>query len=102
MSYGEIGPWSEIKLDIIREYASAYSRILNAQGRFEHLYIDAFAGSGVHVSRMTGNFVPGSPLNALLVLQRHFRICVRFRQYERGRMTAFHDRQGSTNDEVSL
>ncbi len=37
-----------------------------------------------------------------LVLQRHFRICVRFRQYERGRMTAFHDRQGSTNDEVSL
>ncbi len=67
MSYGDIGPWSEIKLDIIREYASAYSRILNAQNRFEHLYIDAFAGPGVHISRMTGKFVLGSPLNALLV-----------------------------------
>jgi hypothetical protein len=27
----EIGRWSEVKLDIIREYAAAYSTILSAQ-----------------------------------------------------------------------
>lgn len=65
----EIGPWSEIKLDIIREYASAYSRILAAQKspKLFHVYIDAFAGAGVHISRTTGGFIPGSPFNALLI-----------------------------------
>ena len=49
----EIGYWSEIKLDIIREYAKAYSTILAAQEkpRFHHVYIDAFAGAGVHLSK---------------------------------------------------
>ncbi len=30
-------------------------------------YIDAFAGAGQHVRKATGELVPGSPLNALLV-----------------------------------
>ena len=30
-----------------------------------YVYIDAFAGPGVHISRRTGEFVLGSPLNAL-------------------------------------
>ncbi len=30
-------------------------------------YIDAFAGAGKHISKTTGEFVPGSPLNALNV-----------------------------------
>src|SRR5512147_3237396 len=65
----EIGPWSEVKLDIIREYAKAYSQILSAQKqlRLHHVYIDAFAGAGVHLSRSTKEFVAGSPLNALNV-----------------------------------
>jgi three-Cys-motif partner protein len=69
LEFDEIGYWSEIKLDIVREYAAAYSRILAAQThpRLEHVYIDAFAGAGVHVSKLTGDFVAGSPLNALLV-----------------------------------
>lgn len=69
MKYDEIGYWSEVKLDIVKEYASAYSRILNAQRNpsLYHLYIDAFAGAGVHVSKRTGEFVKGSPENALLV-----------------------------------
>ena len=58
-----IGPWSEVKLDILREYAVPYSKILS--GRFHHLYIDAFAAGGVHVSRTTGDDVPGSALIAL-------------------------------------
>jgi three-Cys-motif partner protein len=50
-------------------YASAYSRIMSSQAspQFYHLYIDAFAGAGKHISRSTGEFVPGSPENALLV-----------------------------------
>ena len=64
----KIGYWSEIKLDIIRDYAKEYSRILTAQERprFHHVYIDAFAGGGMHLARSTGDYVPGSPLNALL------------------------------------
>ncbi len=67
--FDEIGYWSEIKLDILRDYATAYSKILSAQTkpRFEHAYIDAFAGAGLHLSRTTNEFVPGSPLNALRI-----------------------------------
>ena len=65
--FDEIGYWSEVKLDIIREYAAAYSRILNAQNGLSHIYIDGFAGAGVHRRKETGDFVPGSPLNALNV-----------------------------------
>lgn len=69
LQFDEIGYWSEIKLDIVREYAAAYSRILAAQThpRIKHVYVDAFAGAGVHVSKQTGAFIPGSPLNALQV-----------------------------------
>jgi three-Cys-motif partner protein len=65
--FDEIGYWSEIKLDIIKEYAQAYSRILSSEtkGKFIHVYIDGFSGSGIHLSKTTGEFVPGSPLNAL-------------------------------------
>lgn len=65
----EIGYWSEIKLDIIQEYAQTYSQILSAQKhpKLKHIYIDGFAGAGMHISRQTGEFKPGSPLNALWV-----------------------------------
>jgi three-Cys-motif partner protein len=62
--YDVIGPWSEVKLDILREYASPYSRIVTSYG-FHHLYIDAYAAGGSHISRATGEIVPGSPLIAL-------------------------------------
>lgn len=65
----EIGPWSEVKLDILRRYAVEYSKILSNQKHppFFHVYIDAFAGTGYHLSETTGEMVLGSPLNALLV-----------------------------------
>ena len=65
----EIGPWSEVKLDIIKRYAVEYSKILSNQKNpaFFHVYIDAFAGTGFHVSETTGEMVLGSPLNALNV-----------------------------------
>lgn len=71
--FDEIGYWSEVKLDIVRDYAREYSKILSAQklanGRsLRHAYVDGFAGPGVHVSKSSGGFVAGSPLNALSVL----------------------------------
>ena len=67
-----VGYWTEVKLDIIREYAQAYSTILAArrQPSFYHIYIDAFAGAGVQVSRRSGDFIAGSPLNALNISPR--------------------------------
>ncbi|HEX6189249.1 MAG TPA: three-Cys-motif partner protein TcmP [Pyrinomonadaceae bacterium] len=63
-----IGYWSEVKLEIIRRYATEYSKIITAHDYIRrHIYVDAFAGSGQHISKRTGEFVPGSPLNALLV-----------------------------------
>ena len=64
--YDEIGYWSEVKLDIVKKYASAYSTILSAHSAIrKYIYIDAFAGAGRHISRRTGEFVLGSPMNAL-------------------------------------
>jgi hypothetical protein len=37
--FDEIGYWSEIKLEIVRKYAEAYSTILSRQ-RLEHVYVE--------------------------------------------------------------
>jgi three-Cys-motif partner protein len=66
--YDEISYWSEVKLDIIKKYAAAYSTVMARQAAIQrYAYIDAFAGAGKHISRKTGEFIPGSPLNALAV-----------------------------------
>lgn len=67
MRFDEIGYWSELKLEIIRKYAQAYSRILSAQQRprLSHVYIDGFSGAGLHLSKAKGDLVPGSPVNAM-------------------------------------
>lgn len=62
-----IGQWTEIKLQIIREYAAAYTTILKEQPWCRgYAYIDAFAGGGEFVSKEDRErLIPGSPLNAL-------------------------------------
>jgi three-Cys-motif partner protein len=70
VEYDEIGIWSEVKLAIIKEYASAYARIMEAQRRdrirsLRWIYIDAYAGPGYHLSKTSGELVEGSPLIAL-------------------------------------
>jgi three-Cys-motif partner protein len=42
------GPWTEIKLDVLRHYLTAYTTALKKQ-HFSLLYIDAFAGSGEYL-----------------------------------------------------
>lgn len=70
VEHDEIGIWSEVKLAIIKEYASAYTRIMDAQRReripsLRWFYIDGYAGSGHHISKTRGDLVEGSPLIAL-------------------------------------
>ena len=69
LQFDEIGQWSEIKLEILKDYATAYSTILAAQKNppFHHVYIEGFAGAGMHLTKLAKDFVLGSPLNALTV-----------------------------------
>jgi len=62
----EIGEWSELKLDIQKKYAGAYTTILKARNLHPN-YIDGFAGAGTHIRKRTKELVLGSPLNALNV-----------------------------------
>jgi three-Cys-motif partner protein len=66
VKFDEIGPWSEIKLAILRDYAGPYSRILENNG-FHHGYIDAFSRPGLHVKKGNREEVMGRPLVALEV-----------------------------------
>lgn len=70
LKYDEVGYWSEVKLDIINNYATAYSKIMTGdnQRRFYHIYIDAFAGAGTHRSKTTGQLIKGSPALAMDVI----------------------------------
>ena len=69
LRFDQIGYWTEVKLDIIKQYATQYSKILSNQTnpRLHHVYIDAFAGPGKHFSKDKKDFVPGSPQIALTV-----------------------------------
>jgi len=62
----EVGYWTEIKLNILRDYSKAYATILSRQEWLKHFaYIDGFAGAGAHVSKTTGEVIKGSPAVAL-------------------------------------
>jgi three-Cys-motif partner protein len=78
IEYDEIGIWSEVKLAIVRQYASAYTRILDCQRRerissLRWHYFDAFAGPGIHLSKTTREIVDGSPLIALKTVPPFFK-----------------------------
>jgi len=62
----EVGDWSELKLEVLTKYASAYTTIVRGN-RLRPIYIDGFAGAGQHISKRTRELILGSPLNALNV-----------------------------------
>ncbi len=65
----EIGCWSEVKLDILRDYAPAYTTIMSRQSFIKgYYYIDGFAGYGIHKSKTRNEFIHGSPSIALQVV----------------------------------
>ena len=66
-----IGHWTEIKLQILQEYADAYAHILKNQRFIKHVaYIDGFAGAGAHISKQSGKLIAGSPARALSIQPR--------------------------------
>lgn len=63
-----VGYWTEVKLQILQEYANAYAQILNSQPYIKHVaYIDGFAGAGQHISKETGQKIEGSPARVLAI-----------------------------------
>lgn len=66
--FDEVGAWSVLKLDIIEQYGSAYTKAFNVRGRrLKKYYIDAFSGAGMHVVKGTRQQIEGSPARALKV-----------------------------------
>lgn len=45
----EVGPWTEVKVQIVREYATVFQKIVkeNPRFRFRSVYMDGFAGGGL-------------------------------------------------------
>jgi len=66
-NFDEIGYWSELKLEIVEKYGSAYTRAFTNQPGLKKFYVDAFSGAGVHLSKRTGGKVEGSPARALKI-----------------------------------
>jgi three-Cys-motif partner protein len=64
--FDEIGYWSELKLEIVEKYGSAYTKTFK-KNRLKKYYIDGFSGAGVHLSKKTATPVEGSPLRALKI-----------------------------------
>lgn len=66
--FDEVGEWSVLKLDIIEQYGSAYTKAFNVRGRrLKKYYIDGFSGAGVHVVKRTRQQIEGSPARALKI-----------------------------------
>ncbi|HLX96421.1 MAG TPA: three-Cys-motif partner protein TcmP [Verrucomicrobiae bacterium] len=66
-----VGYWTEIKLQILQDYAKAYAQVLQNQHSIKHVaYIDGFAGAGEHISRESGELIAGSPARALSIQPR--------------------------------
>jgi three-Cys-motif partner protein len=64
--FDEIGIWSEIKLEIVEKYGSAYTTAFK-NTRLKKYYIDAFSGAGIHISKKDGAQIEGSPSRALKI-----------------------------------
>lgn len=75
------GYWTRAKLEILLEYLNAFA--IAAKGQRERVYLDAFAGEGSGLDRLTGEEFPGS---ARLALEAgHGAAFTRFRYFEVGR-----------------
>ena len=62
----QIGPWSEVKLQILEKYAQAFSKIIASQPHpFRAIYIDGFAGAGWHRLKGSGAQISGTPLRVV-------------------------------------
>lgn len=64
----QLGEWSQIKHQILEEYAHAYTTVVTRQPFIRKvMYIDAFAGCGYGTDRHTGEQLRGSAIRAMEV-----------------------------------
>jgi three-Cys-motif partner protein len=62
----EVGPWTATKLDALRKYLEAYTKILRKQDHIKgYYYVDGFAGLGRWRLKGLDEFIDGSPRVAL-------------------------------------
>jgi three-Cys-motif partner protein len=64
----EVGPWTEVKIEIVREYAGVFQQIVKAQPFFHPIYMDGFSGAGILVSESSGGPVAGTPARIVEVV----------------------------------
>ena len=64
--FDEIGYWSELKLEIVEKYGSAYTTAFK-NTRLKKYYIDGLCGAGIHFSKKKTTQVEGSPSRALKI-----------------------------------
>lgn len=74
------GYWTQAKLSVLDEYLNRFVRA--SSGPSERVYLDAFAGEGSGLARLTGEAFKGSARIALEVGESGF---TRFRFFEKGR-----------------
>ncbi len=75
IEFDEVGYWSQIKLDFVKKYAAAYTRIISAlkQPSFAPVFIDGVSIAAVHMSRGSRSYIAGSPVNILLITPEFYR-----------------------------
>lgn len=74
------GYWTQAKLSVLAEYLDAF--VTASSGQAERVYLDAFAGEGAGLDRLTGEEFKGSARIALEARDPGF---TRFRFFELGR-----------------
>lgn len=65
-----VGPWTEVKVEIVREYAAGFAKIISSVESFHPIYIDGFSGGGLLLSEVTGEIVAGTPLRIVSLTPR--------------------------------
>ena len=90
------GYWTEVKLQILADYLDAF--LTACQGQREVVYLDAFAGDGRGLSRVTGEIFQGSALRALEARGKNGHRFTRLRYFEReGKASALEARLRADN-----
>jgi three-Cys-motif partner protein len=65
-----VGPWTEVKVEIVREYAQVFRKITSARSYFHTVYMDGFSGSGILLSKQRGEPVAGTPARIIAIEPR--------------------------------
>jgi three-Cys-motif partner protein len=65
----EVGPWTEVKVQIVREYALNFQKIIQSKRsyNFRSVYMDGFAGTGILLSDTRRDVIGGTAAEVMNV-----------------------------------